>query len=279
MTPQPIDAFSFFPDSVVQFRGREYEIKALIQEPESDYFELGKFLANLPFIAGCGYEPSEGVTIFLNSIQWGEGLERHLNQINQQSFLDSIASSNEAHVAREILHGQKRSQETTDLKHQELTKLAMLETAFSDYWQGYKSFIKRLKQDYEQNLHLASEFSDPVNPEWSDLNDILWERCELFWHSCEAALKQALSHSNKIGWWTFEDETTIFSFGDSWFIIHDRAEDSYRVVPPTSDLLRVVGYYAGEDCVWFRDHQECELEHDHNESRVLYLDAVAPEVL
>lgn len=276
MTPQPVDEFSFFPDSVIEFRGREYQIEFLIEEPESDYFELGKFIANLPFLASYGREPSEGVTVFLESIQWGEGLESHLNEIKEQSYLDSAASSRDAQTAREILHRNKLDLSSAELKHEGLTKLAMLETAYSEYWQGYKSFINRLKEDYDQNLHLAATFSDLENPEWSDLNEILWNRSELFWHSCQASVNQALSHSVNVGWWVQEDGMAVASFGDSWFVIHDKDEDSYRVIPPTSDLLQEVGYSVGEDCVWFRDYKECELEHDHDGARVLYLEADAP---
>jgi hypothetical protein len=274
----PIDPYSFFPDAIVQFRGQDFELGSLISEPQPDYFELGKFMANLPFLFNYGHSPSDGVTKFLESVHWGKGLEAHFNQIKDIEYIDSEECPEIAQIARKILANQKEAHDSDEAKHQVLTDLAMLGTAFQNYFDGYKTFVRVLKNQFDECGDLANEFSDPLNPTWSDLNDMLWENSEHFWEESKAAVQQALSSSKNIGWWISEETNSIFSFGDSWFAVHDKDEDSFSLVPPTTDLLGFLGYYAGEDCVWFKDLKACDIQHNHDEARVLYLDAQAPKV-
>jgi hypothetical protein len=278
LTPLAIDSYSFFPDSVIKFRGQDYVLESLIIEPKLDYFELGKFIANLPFLADCGFDDSQGISKFLKSVNWGKGLEDHLDQISNEDYIDSIASSSDARVAKEILVRQKESQSNPEIRHEKLVNLAMLETAYKDYFEGYKVFIRGLQRDFEENQFLVRGASNPEETDWSDLEQSLWESSELFWASCMAAVQNSLSSAKVIGWW-FDPENVLYSFGSSWFVIHDKNEELFRLVPPTSDVLKYLGFYDGEDCVWFRDLRQCEIDHAHDEGRVLFLDFEAPHNL
>jgi hypothetical protein len=276
LTPESVEPYSFFPDSIIPFRGQKFFLEDLIDEPELDYFELGKFIANLPFLADCGFDDSEGITKFLKSVNWGKDLEVHLNQIKNLDYLDSVASSLDARVAKEILSALKNAQNSTETKHEFLMNLAMLEIAYKDYFEGYKAFLRGLKSDFDESQVLVSEGSGPLYPDWSDLEQSLWDRSELFWASCMAAVQQSLSNAKKIGWWFDPNRTVLLSLGSSWFVIHDKDEESFRLVPPTSDLLKHIGFHSGKDCLWFQDLEQCEIEHNHDEARVLFLDVAAP---